>query len=185
MKTIKHEEYTYHSRPVILDATQIGERHFEVMLMSQSGGTEYTTEIATDEAAALRAFNRIRAAHLPDDERITQAPAPLTGEYAKLRDNLCTVHKIGLEAAAKVDDSGTCNLDAPALHLPHWKTALIKQACEEAGGGCFTLRDYGAPLTVVSLPIPGQAYKRETAARAMTKALQEMGYNAYTYFRMD
>ena len=59
-------------------------------------------------------------------------PKPLTGKYAKLRDDLIKAHAIALDAAAQVDDGGTCNLDAPSLLLPRWQSAKVKQACEEA-----------------------------------------------------
>lgn len=183
--SIKREEYTYKGRRVILDAARLGDK-IEVMLMSNGGGTEYACETVDTEAEALEAFDRIRAAHIPDNERPQpSAPAPLSGKYAKLRDDLKAVHKIGLSAADKVEDGGTCNHDAPALHLPLWKRALVEQACEEAGGGCFFWRCFGANMCVVCLPTPGQAYKQETAAEAMTKALSDLGYDALCYQAMD
>ncbi|MCM1296361.1 MAG: hypothetical protein NC311_12550 [Muribaculaceae bacterium] len=179
---IKHEEYTYQGRPVILDAARIGSQ-IEIMLMSSDGGREYACEYATDDGAALRTFDRIRATYPPDAEQ--PAPAPLSGKYAKLRDDLKAVHKIGLEAANGSDDGGTCNFDAPALFLPRWNNTKLEQACKEAGAGCYKWRLFGTIMTVISFPIPGQANKRTTAAEAMTKALQEMGYAAYTYFQAD
>ena len=38
---------------------------------------------------------------------------------------------------------------------------------------------------MVCLPVPGQAYKREVAAEAMTSALSEMGYEALCYQQAD
>ena len=181
--SIKHEEYTYHGKLVILDAAQLAPDRYETMLLSRSGGTEYAVTVSTTEADALNAYDAIRAAHLPDNERPAPVPAPLTGKYAKLRDDLRRAHKIGLDAAALVDDGGTCNMDSPALRLTGWRQAKVEQACTEAGGGCFKWSCFNR--YVICLPIPGQAYKNEVAAEAMTKALTEMGYNAMTYCQMD
>ena len=111
-------------------------------------------------------------------------PKPLTGKYAKLRDDLRKVYEIGKAAAAQVEDGGTCNLDAPSLMLPRWQSAKIKQACDEAGCGCFEWQCFNRRW-VICFRIPGQAYKRETAAEAMTKALADMGYDALTYCAID
>lgn len=111
-------------------------------------------------------------------------PKPLTGKYAKLRDDLRKVYKIGKAAAAQVDDGGTCNFDAPSISLPRWQSAKVKQACKEAGCGCFEWKSFGRRW-IISFRIAGQAYKRETAAEAMTKALAGMGYDALTYCAID
>lgn len=112
------------------------------------------------------------------------APKPLTGKYAKLRDDLRKVYEIGKAAAAQVEDGGTCNFDAPSLLLPRWQSAKVKQACEEAGCGCFEWKCFNRRW-VICFRIAGQAYKRETAAEAMTKALTAMGYDALTYCAID
>lgn len=111
-------------------------------------------------------------------------PKPLTGKYAKLRDDLRKVYEIGKAAAAQVEDGGTCNFDAPSISLPRWQSAKVKQACKEAGCGCFEWKSFGRRW-VISFRIAGQAYKRETAAEAMTKALADMGYDALTYCAID
>lgn len=189
--SIKHEEYTYKGKPVILDAAELGPNWYETMLFSSSGNKEYAVKVFTTEADALKAYDAIRAAHLPDNERpapapvpkSTPAPTPLTGKYAQLRDDLRKAHQIGLEAAARVDDGGTCNMDSPALLLTRWNRAKVEQACKEAGGGCFRWGYFNRYM--ICLPTPGQARKNETAAEAMTKALNKMGYDAMTYCQMD
>lgn len=93
-------------------------------------------------------------------------------------------HEIGKAAAAQVEDGGTCNLDAPSLLLPRWQSAKIEQACKEAGCGCFEWTCFNRRW-VICFHIPGQAYKRETAAEVMTKALADMGYDALTYCAID
>lgn len=180
---IKHEEYTYQGKPVILDTAMLAPGKYETILMSPNGCKEYAVSTRKTEAEALKDYDDIRAAHLPDKERSEKGPAPLTGKYAKLRDDLRKAHRIGLEAAAKVSDGGTCNLDSPAIKLTRWTRAKVEQACKEAGGGCFQWGHFGR--YVICLPTPGQACKNEVAAEAMTKALTEMGYDAMTYCQMD
>lgn len=118
----------------------------------------------------------------PDDKKKAEGPQPLTGKYVKLRDDLITARKAGLDRAAKVDDGGTCNLDAPTLELPRWQKKKIEQACKEAGCGCFV---WMPGVYVISLRCPGMANKRTEAAEAATKSLESAGYNALMYYRVD
>lgn len=180
MSTIKRTEYTRNGRRVILDTCELAANRYETMLMYPDG-QEITYRTASTETDALRDFEVILAAY-PADKK-PEAPKPLTGKYAKLRDDLIKARAIALDAAALVEDGGTCNLDAPSLLLPRWQSAKVKQACEEAGGDYF--RWGYSNRYVICLRLPGQAYKRETAAEAMTKALADMGYDALTYCAMD
>lgn len=177
MNTIKHTEYTHNGRRVILDTCGLASNHYETMLLYPNGH-EVTSRTARTEADAIADFNDLLTAYPADTE-----PKPLTGKYAKLRDDLIKARAIALEAAAQVEDGGTCNLDAPSLLLPRWQSAKVKQACEEAGGDYF--RWGYSNRYVICLRLPGQAYKRETAAEAMTKALADMGYDALTYCAID
>lgn len=183
-KSIRHEEYTYQGRRVILDAALLAPGRYETMLLYRSNGAEIASYTDGTEAEALRHFDAIRAAHLPDRER--EAAQPLAGRYAKLRDDLRAALAVGLEAAARVEDGGTCCHDAPALRLPRWSAEMVERACREAGGGCFTWNPFRTgKLFVVCLPVPGQAYKREVAAEAMTAALSGMGYETLCYQQAD
>lgn len=181
MSTIKRTEYTRNGRRVILDTCELAANRYETMLMYPDG-QEITYRTASTEADALRDFEVILAAY-PADKK-PEAPQPLTGKYAKLRDDLRKVYEIGKAAAAQVEDGGTCNFDAPSISLPRWQSAKVKQACKEAGCGCFEWKSFGRRW-VISFRIAGQAYKRETAAEAMTKALATMGYDALTYCAID
>ena len=111
--------------------------------------------------------------------------APLTGKYAKLRDDLRKALAIGEQAAAAVEDSGTCNMDACALFLPRWREALVEQAAEEAGTGCSSWTLWGKKRYVFFPRVAGQADKREIAARRMTEEMQRRGYEAFNYCAMD
>ena len=181
MNTIKHLEYTYNGRRAILDTCELALNHYETMLLSSSGH-EITSRTARTEADAIADFDELLTAYPADTK--PAAPKPLTGKYAKLRDDLRKVYEIGKAAAAHVEDGGTCNFDAPSISLPRWQSAKVKQACKESGCGCFEWKSFGRRW-VISFRIAGQAYKRETAAEAMTKALATMGYDALTYCAID
>lgn len=181
MNTIKHTEYTHNGRRVILDTCELASNHYETMLLYPNGH-EVTSRTARTEADAIADFNDLLTAYPADTK--PAAPKPLTGKYAKLRDDPRKVYEIGKAAAAQVEDGGTCNFDAPSLLLPRWQSAKIKQACEEAGCGCFERKCFNRRW-VICFRISGQAYKRETAAESMTKALAAMGYDALTYCAMD
>ena len=165
---------------IIIDAAEIAPDRFEVAAL-RTGGGELAMIEAYSPDEARSAYKRLYDRYVAP---VTKPEAqPLTGKYAQLRDDLREVYKIGMEAAAQVEDTGTCNMDAPALRLTRWNKAKVEQACKEAGGGCFEWSYF--KRFVICFPIPGQAYKIETAAEAMTKALQKMGYDALTYCQMD
>lgn len=180
MNTIKHTEYKHNGRRVILGTCELAPGKYETMLLYPNGH-EIACRTARTEADALADFDELLTAYPADTK--PAAPKPLTGKYAKLRDDLRKVYEIGKAAAAQVEDGGTCNLDAPSLLLPRWQSAKVKQACEEAGGDYF--RWGYSNRYVICLRLPGQANKRETAAEAMTKALADMGYDALTYCAID
>ena len=107
---------------------------------------------------------------------------PLTGKYAQLRDGLIKARKAGLERAAVSDDGGTCNFDSPAIKLPRWQVAKVKQAAAEAGCGCFV---WFSGFYVFPLCCGGQANKVTAAAEAAEKALKNAGYDASVYYQAD
>lgn len=165
---------------IIIDAAETAPDRFQIAALRTGGG-----ELAMIDAYSLDEARR--AYNLLYDRYVTPATKtgtkPLVGKYAQLRDDLRAVYKIGQEAAAQVEDGGTCNMDAPALRLARWNRAKVEQACKEAGGGCFHWELFNR--FVICFPIPGQAHKRETAAEAMTDALKKLGYDALTYCAMD
>lgn len=176
---IRQERYTYQGRPVLLSAVELSPGHFETALLSADCETEYAILHSESEATALSDFRHLRRTYRPDAE----IPA-LTGKYAALRDALQAAQAVGLAAAARVPDGGTCNLDAPAISLPRWRSALVEEAARQAGCGCFRWRSSGS-FYVFPLHTPGQANKRETAAEAATISLQAQGYDALTYSQID
>ena len=169
-------EYIHTGRRVIVDTCELAPGKYETMLLYPNGH-EIACRTAGTEADGIADFDELLTAYPADTK--PAAPKPLTGKYAKLRDDLRKVYEIGKAAAAQVEDGCTCNLDAPSLLLPRWQSAKIEQACKEAGCGCFEWKSIN-PRCVICFHIPGQAYKRETAAEVMPKALADMAYDALT-----
>lgn len=112
---------------------------------------------------------------------------PLTGRYAKLRDDLKKALAIGVQAERdNPEDGGTCNLDAVAIDLYRWKGALVEQAAKEAGTRCFDWYLYGRKRGMVFAPqTNSQANARSRNVEAMGLALRDMGYDTECYYQMD
>lgn len=114
------------------------------------------------------------------------AVKPLTGRYAKLRDDLKKALAIGVQAEKEnPEDGGTCNFDAVAIHLPRWRAALVEQAAKEAGTRCFDWKLYGHKHIVFAPDTNAQANARSRNAEAMENALRDMGYTVTSYAMMD
>lgn len=110
---------------------------------------------------------------------------PLTGKYAKLRDDLLAVYA-ETEYLENTEDGGTCNFDAPTLDLPRWNADKIKQAAKEAGGSAFKWTWGTVTMGWVFSPrSSGQANRRTRRAEAISAALKRRGYNAGMYCAMD
>ena len=171
-------KYHYEDKKVVIDAAYIGGGQIEVLKFTQDGEKELECYRTYDPAVAENVFNKMVSEH-------TQQEAPLTGKYAKLRDDLKAAIAAGYSAAAAVEDTGTCNLDAASLYLPRWNQKLVDRAAREAGTRCFSWHLFGCKRYVFHTPNVGQARKNEEAAEAMTKFLEAAGYDAFCYQQMD
>ena len=109
---------------------------------------------------------------------------PLTGKYAKLRDDLKAALEVG-KAAQTGEDGGTCNFDATSIFLPRWNTALVERAAKEAGTSCFKW-DFGRAGKFVFEPISrAQGNDRSRNAEAVTAYMKSLGYETFDYCQMD
>lgn len=162
-----------------IDACLIGDK-YEIMCFK--GGIEYAVETSKSVEDAEKAYNDMI-------DRFTKAPnkpieKPLTGKYAKLRDDLI----IAVEAGKKADhgeDGGTCNFDSPSLLLPRWQEKKVKQAAKEAGIGCFKWELFGGARYVFTTPTRAQGNRNCRVSEAMCKALETLGYSVLQYCSMD
>ena len=118
-----------------------------------------------------------------------QQPKPLTGRYAKLRDDIITALAIGRAAEAQElqrnGDGGTCNFDSPALILPRWNAAKIQQAAKEAGTSAYKWTLYGSVRWIIEPDSRCQAEPRSVGAEAMRDVFAALGYDASMYYQAD
>lgn len=167
-------------RRIIIDAAEVRPNFFDVVVL-RPDGTEIEYKTATSLEGAKSLYDEFFNRYTKPEYR-----PPLSGKYAKLRDDLKTALEAGRAAeAADPEDGGTCNLDAAALTLLRWKENLVKQAAEEAGTGCFVWTLFNHKHFVFIPNSRGQANARSRNAEAMVAALTELGYEALDYCEMD
>ena len=116
---------------------------------------------------------------------MTNTNTPLTGKYAQLRDDLRAACELTAHLE-NTEDGGTCNFDAPTIHLPRWNSEKIKQAAREAGVGAFKWT-WGSTTLGWVFPVrsSGQANRRSRRAEAVSAELKRRGYDAGMYCAMD
>ena len=90
MNTIKHTEYKHNNRRVILDTCELTLGRYETMLLYPNGH-EIACRTACTETDAIADFDELLTAYPADTK--PAAPKPLTGKYAKLRDDLRKVSR--------------------------------------------------------------------------------------------
>lgn len=186
-----HEEYTYNHKRIVVDIARLPsyahpEGIYEVMALYKASGKGLACKRTPDFEEAVKVYEKMLLDFPADEQRSKEEPPPLTGKYAKLRDDL----KIALEAGRTAErenpeDGGTCNFDAASIRLVRWNGEKVEQAAKEAGTGCFVWNLYGEKRFVFPTRVGGQALKNEKAAEAMTAALGSMGYDAFCYQQMD
>lgn len=173
-----HAERKHNGKPIIVDLCQLPGGKYEAMTL-QADGTELASYQSASMESAVKAYRQMLRDY-------PETGAPLTGKYAKLRDDLREALKAGRSAfEANPEDGGTCNFDSAAVALPRWMESKVKQAAEEAGTRCFTWTLFGSKQFVFVPMVPAQGNARSRAAEAMTKALKSMGYDAMDYCQMD
>lgn len=175
-------------KPIIIDIADLnsisrinhGVGRYEVMAM-RPGGHEIDCETApTLEQAAKIYAEMIDRYALREGE-----DAPLTGKYAKLRDDLKSAYA---ETAhlENTEDGGTCNFDSPVLHLERWNADKIEQAAKEAGGSARKWTSGRMVMGWVFSPnSSGQGNRRTRRAEAISAAMKARGYSAGMYYQMD
>ena len=182
MKHYFHHEQKKGGKTIIIDAAALNDtpywsnevENIEIMVM-YAGGEEIESKIVNDYGEAKRVFNGYVAKYFP-----------LSGKYAKLRDDL----KRALQAGETVeradpDDGGTCNFDGTAVLLPRWTEKLVERAAEEAGTGCFKWDLWKTHYYVFRPKTRGRANARSRNAEAVTKAMMSYGYDCMDYQQAD
>ncbi len=170
-----------HGAQITIDVAELSPGLFDVVVRRSDGGALANEQAASREDAEKMYRDFYRRHVLSENP-----PAPLTGKYAKLRDDLKKALEAGRAAEdADPEDGGSCTLDAAALALPRWTVSKVEQAAKEAGTGCFVATRSGERRFVFSPDTGGQGNARRRNAEAMTAALRAAGYDAIDYSRMD
>lgn len=183
-----HDEISYQGKPLTVDTCMLEQylnNPYETMALRPGGKEIECIRSATEEDARRVHSLMLKKYTQPAEQTTPKAPAPLTGKYAKLRDDLLAAYD-ETEHIEQTEDGGTCNFDAPVLHLDRWDSKKIKQAAKEAGGSAFKWT-WGSRVMgwVFSPRSSGQANRRSRRAEAISEALKAKGYNAGMYYAMD
>lgn len=184
----KYHEYRYDStgRRVLIDACDLREKgglrnnsRYEVVAMDALTMQDIVCKRVDTLEEVEEEFAKQLLIYCYDDK-------PLTGKYAKLRDDLKIAMAAGRRAETEEpDDGGTCNFDSPCIKLPRWQHALIQRAAKEAGSNAMEWDLYGDKRWVFSPDTRAQGNARTVNAEAMYKKLKELGYAAGMYYQMD
>lgn len=178
-----HTERIYKGKKIFIDMAELSRGRYEVMALRSSGYDLAVVE-TSDHAAAVAAYEQMLQDFPEDGE-----PKPLTGKYAKLRDDIRAALASGQAAEdAEPEDGGTCNFDAPALKLPSekWNGKMVEQAIREAGSGCFSWRPFrGKKYRVLRINSYAQGNARTRNAEAVAAALTAAGYDCLMYYQID
>lgn len=176
-----HDEIKYKGKPLLIDTAYLGKylnNPYETMALRHGG-----VEVECIRSATLEDAQRVHRLMLARYKE--QEEAPLTGKYLKLKLDLMESYN-ETEYLEQTEDGGTCNFDAPVLHLERWNAQKIKQAAKEAGGSAYQWK-WGRTVMgwVFSPRSSGQANRRSRRAEAISNAMAAKGYSAGMYYAMD
>ncbi|MDQ0153425.1 hypothetical protein J2S20_002145 [Moryella indoligenes] len=172
-----HKEHVHKKQLLIIDIAIVNDE-YEVIAMREDGN-ELDIATFSNKNDAIKCFNQFIAKYPADTKK-------LSGKYAKLRDDLQTALEAGRQAQKQnPEDGGTCNFDTSMLSLPRWNFEKVQQAVQEAGATCFAQNFYGSKRFFIVPKANGQGNARTASAKAITKMLQSLGYNASMYYAMD
>lgn len=175
-----HETRVVKGTTFLIDLAMLPNGEYEAMVLTVPKGTEYACKRSWNFDEALAAYNKMLKEYTEEPKK------PLTGKYAKLRDDLKIALKAGKDAEAKSpEDGGTCNFDSAAISLPRWNKELVKQAAEEAGTRAWEWNLWGSRRWVFSPDTHAQANARSRNAESMVEALTALGYDATDYCQAD
>lgn len=89
--------------------------------------------------------------------------------------------------AVDCDDGGTCNFDAPSLHIPEGMSyEQVAACCAAAYVHCFKWRCCGETMAVLSSCSGiGQGNRRTEGSEQACKFLNQRGYSCGMYYQMD
>lgn len=174
-----HTTRTYNGKQILIDLAMFPDGSaFEVAVLDCRTSEEYDIREFSQLGDAIAYYNRMLGEY-PADQPKTACLPPLTGKYARLRDDLRAAWENTPNSA---EDGGTCNMDCPVLYLPRWTRSKVEQAGKEAGipvhfwrSGCYHIG--------VASACQGDA--RTAKAEAMSAHLKAAGYDTSVWYCID
>ncbi|MEK5477527.1 hypothetical protein NYE70_11340 [Paenibacillus sp. FSL R5-0407] len=103
----------------------------------------------------------------------------------KLVTDLREANAAAKAAADAVGDGGTANLDSVFLRIPRQREVKVLQAIKDAGLYCRGKRQWIGQGYMITPTSGGQGNKRAKAAEVMTKELNDRGWDALTFYKVD
>ncbi len=88
-------------------------------------------------------------------------------------------------ADKKTKDTGTCNMDAPAIRIQNLTERQMREIVERAGGYTRKWEFMGANVFVIDFNCPYQGILRTQIAIDMVAEFKKRGYDAMLYCETD
>ena len=171
-----HTERKYNGKQIVIDVAEICGR-YEIAVLTKNG-----TELEMETVRTIQEVRDIYAEYL---KKYPESPAPLTGKYKQLSEDIRKAIKAGQAAEVGIDDNaGSSNLDSVIIRLPRWNHEKIRQAAKEAGVN-VVVSGYSSRGILLDPVTSGQGQRRTVNVRAMKKSLENAGYNVSIYYCMD
>lgn len=104
-------------------------------------------------------------------------------DYEKLTEDLIKA-RLAAEEAAKGDDGGTANLDTMTIKISRANEQKVIEATKKAGLSAWKDNWLGLRYFIYP-PVCGQGNSRYRAVQAMSKIMEEAGYDVLIYYQMD
>lgn len=169
-----HTERICKGEKIVIDIAEICGR-YEIAVLGK-GGKELEME-------TVRTIQEARGIYAEYLKKYPESPAPLTGKYKQLSEDIRKAIEAGQAAEAEnPEDGGTCNFDSTLICLPRWQESKVLQAAKEAG---TTAWKYRPGLYVINPVTNGQANARSRNAEMMTAKLSVLEYQTTDYCEMD
>jgi hypothetical protein len=105
-------------------------------------------------------------------------------KYQALMNHLQLASRLAREAAGKVDDGGSANLDAIFVKLPRYNEDKTIEAIHQAGLSGYKTTWIGGNGFMINPPAVGQGNKRAKAQEIMLDYLGRY-YKVFGYYQMD
>lgn len=103
----------------------------------------------------------------------------------KLTADLIAANKAASEAVKGMPDGGSANLDRVFLSVPRARETKVLEAISSAGLFCTGKSQWIGAGYFITPSAAGQGDTRCIAVEVMTKHLQEAGWNALAFQKMD